>query len=48
MSESIPALTFPFYGIRIDAEARVLDASDLRFLKLTPVSASAFTVLPAR
>lgn len=25
-----------------------LDASDLRFLKLTPVSASAFTVLPAR
>jgi succinate dehydrogenase/fumarate reductase flavoprotein subunit len=24
--ESIPAITFPFYGIRIDPEARVLDA----------------------
>jgi succinate dehydrogenase/fumarate reductase flavoprotein subunit len=25
--ETVPAITFPFYGIRIDAEARVLDES---------------------
>jgi succinate dehydrogenase/fumarate reductase flavoprotein subunit len=25
--ETVPAITFPFYGIRIDADARVLDES---------------------